>query len=220
MLHGSLAHLSLLMAVPVPRHSKYYDGFSCGRSFQPDFPMPTKTHTTAVVLIPPEAIQPPIQAIRSIHDRNFERWMPHITLLYPFAPQQDFQDIIPALAKVAQQTTPFSVILASFNAFRHKKSCTLFLVPEPKNEIVQLHSTLTEYLPDYDDTARFTGGFNPHLSVGQFQHQSLNDAQQQLQNEWKPIQFEVESLSLIYRSKETNDKFVVSESFLFQKRSE
>ncbi len=179
--------------------------------------MPDKTHTTAVVLIPPETIQPPIQAIRRVHDRNFKRWMPHITLLYPFAPQQDFQDIIPALAKSAQQTTPFSVTLASFNAFRHRKSCTLFLVPEPKNEIVQLHSTLIQHLPDYNDTGQFPGGFNPHLSVGQFQHRYLNDAQQQFQNEWKPIQFEVESLSLIYRSPETNDKFVVAENFSFQK---
>lgn len=179
--------------------------------------MPNKTHTTAVVLIPPEAIQPPIQTIRRVHDRNFERWMPHITLLYPFAPQQDFQDIIPALTKVTQETTPFSVILTSFNAFRHRKSCTLFLVPEPKNDIVQLHSMLTKYLPDYDDTAKFAGGFTPHLSVGQFQHQSLSDAQQRLQAEWTPIQYEIESLSLIYRSPETNDIFVVAENFTFQK---
>lgn len=181
--------------------------------------MPNKTYTTAVVLIPPEAIQPPIQTIRRVHDRNFERWMPHITLLYPFAPQQDFQDIIPALAKVTQQITPFSVTLASFDAFRHRKSCALFLVPEPKNVIVQLHGTLIKYLPDYDDTARFPGGFNPHLSVGQFQHRNVNEAQQRLQTEWKTTEYEVESLSLIYRSPETNDRFVVAENFFFQKRS-
>ncbi len=182
--------------------------------------MPDKTHTTAVVLIPPETIQPPIQAIRRVHDRNFERWMPHITLLYPFAPQQDFQDIIPALAKSAEETKPFSLALASFNAFKHRKSCTLFLAPEPKNDIVQLYKTLTKYLPDYDDTARFPGGFNPHLSVGQFQHRNINKAQQRLQAEWKSIEYEVESLSLIYRSPETNDKFVVADSFHFSKRSQ
>ena len=166
--------------------------------------MSNKTHTTAVVLIPPSDIQPPIQVIRKIHDRNYVRWMPHITLLYPFAPQQEFQDIIPTLSEVAQQTTPFSVSLASFDAFKHRKSCTLFLVPEPKDNIVELHRTLTQQLPDYDDTARFPGGFNPHLSVGQFAHGSLREAQQKLQNEWKPIQFEVESISLIYRSTETH----------------
>ena len=65
--------------------------------------MPNKTHTTAVVLIPPQEIQPPIQVIRQTYDRNYERWMPHITLLYPFAPQQEFQDIIPLLTEAAQR---------------------------------------------------------------------------------------------------------------------
>ncbi len=179
--------------------------------------MPNKTHTTAVVLIPLEAIQPPIQTIRNIHDRNYERWMPHITLLYPFAPQQEFQDIIPSLAEAAQQTEPFSISFASFDAFKHRKSCTLFLVPEHKDAIVDLHRTLTQQLPDYDDTARFSSGFNPHLSVGQFAHGLLDKAQQKLQNEWKPIQYSADSLSLIYRSTETNDRFVVAENFTFRK---
>ena len=178
--------------------------------------MPNKTHTTAVVLIPPETIQPPIQVIRKMHDRNYVRWMPHITLLYPFTPQSNFQEVMPTLAKVAQQTIPFTVTFATFNAFRHRKSCTLFLIPDPKNAIVDLHRKLTQHLPDYDDTARFSGGFNPHLSVGQFQHQHLNEAQQRLQTEWKSIQYEVESLSLIYRSPATDDQFVVAENFYFK----
>ena len=131
--------------------------------------MPNKTHTTAVVLIPPEAVQPPIQAVRRIHDRNFRRWMPHITLLYPFAERQDFAEVVPALTKAAQQVSPFFIELARFDAFKHRKSCTMFLVPEPEAEIVQLHKALLQHLPDYDDTARFAGGFHPHLSIGQFQ---------------------------------------------------
>ena len=177
--------------------------------------MSNKTHTTAVVLIPPETVQPPIQAIRQIHDRNFERWMPHITLLYPFAERPDFARVTPALTRAVQQMSPFSVELARFDAFKHRKSCTMFLVPEPEDEIVRLHSVLLEHLPDYDDTARFTGGFHPHLSVGQFQHRSLRAEQQRLQTEWQPIQCEMETISLIYRSPETDDKFVVAEQFDF-----
>ena len=182
--------------------------------------MPSKTHTTAVVLIPPETVQPPIQAIRQIHDRNFERWMPHITLLYPFAARPDFAQITPALAKAAQQMTPFSVELTRFDAFRHRKSCTMFLIPEPEAEIVRLHSVLLQHLPDYDDTARFTGGFHPHLSVGQFQHRSLQAEQHRLQTEWQPIRYETTNLSLIYRSPETDDRFVVAEQFPFQTRKQ
>ena len=101
--------------------------------------MPNKTHTTAVVLIPSESAQPPIQTIRRIHDRNFVRWMPHITLLYPFAERHNFADITPALAEAAQQVDSFSIELARFDAFKHRRSCTMFLVPEPADQIVRLH---------------------------------------------------------------------------------
>ncbi len=182
--------------------------------------MPNKTHTTAVVLIPPETVQPPIQAIRRNHDRNFRRWMPHITLLYPFAERRDFTEITPALAKAAQQISPFSIELTRFDTFRHRKSCTMFLVPEPEDEIVRLHSVLLGHLPDYDDTARFAGGFHPHLSVGQFQHRSVQTEQQRLQTEWQPIRCEADAISLIYRSPGTDDRFVVAEQFPFQIRSQ
>ena len=187
-------------------------------AFQPHhrFIMSSKTHTTAVVLIPPESAQPPIQSIRRIHDRNYKRWMPHITLLYPFAEHSEFTDVTPALAKAAQQITPFSVKLARFDAFKHRKSCTMFLVPQPVDEIVRLHNALMTHLPDYDDTARFSGGFHPHLSVGQFQHRTLQSEQQRLQTEWQPVRCEIATLSLIYRSPETNDRFVVAEQFPFQ----
>ena len=137
--------------------------------------------------------------------------MPHITLLYPFAERQDFATVTLALAKAAQQVTPFSIRLARFDAFKHRKSCTMFLVPEPEDEIIRLHNALLTHLPDYNDTARFAGGFHPHLSVGQFQHRSLQTEQQRLQTEWQPVQCEIEAISLIYRSAETDDRFVVTE---------
>ena len=177
--------------------------------------MPSKTHTTAVVLIPPESVQPPIQAIRRIHDRNFDRWMPHITLLYPFAERRDFASIIRALTQTAQQVSAFSVTFARFDAFKHRRSATMFLVPEPEDEIVRLHATLMKYLPDYDDTARFASGFHPHLSVGQFSHRSLRTEQQRLQTEWQPVRCEIATLSLIYRSPETDNRFVVADEFPF-----
>lgn len=173
--------------------------------------MASKTHTTAVVLIPPKSIQQPIQDIRKINDRNYIRWMPHITMLYPFAPQTEFPDLIPALEQTAKQNSAFTVTLSTFNAFKHRKSSTMFLTPEPDDKIKKLHKSLINHLPNYDDTARFPNGFTPHLSVGQFQHESLNQEQKRLQSDWKPIQFKVDSIYLIYRSPETDDRFVISE---------
>ena len=178
--------------------------------------MHSKTHTTAVVLIPPEPIQPAIQAIRRIHDRNFRRWMPHITLLYPFAAQHNFVDVIPALTAAAQEVTSFTLKFARFDAFKHRKSCTMFLIPEPTDAIARLHATLLQHLPDYDDTARFASGFNPHLSIGQFQHGSLRAEQKRLQAQWHPLRCEMEAIHLIYRAPETDDRFVVAETFPLQ----
>ena len=76
-----------------------------------------------------------------------------------------------------------------------------------------------EHLPDYDDTVQFAGGFHPHLSVGQFQHRSLHAEQQRLQTEWQPVRYEMAAISLIYRSPETDDRFVVAEQFPFQTES-
>ncbi|MGA1195514.1 MAG: 2'-5' RNA ligase family protein, partial [Candidatus Latescibacterota bacterium] len=46
-----------------------------------------KVHQSAVVLSPPQSEWDQIQAIRKKYDRNVRRWMPHITLLYPFYPK-------------------------------------------------------------------------------------------------------------------------------------
>lgn len=49
-----------------------------------------KVYNTAVVIIPPENIWGSIQKIRKKYDRYIDRWMPHITMLYPFYPKVNF----------------------------------------------------------------------------------------------------------------------------------
>jgi hypothetical protein len=40
--------------------------------------MPSKSHLTAIAVIPPEEVWGPIQAIREAHDRQVWRWPSHI----------------------------------------------------------------------------------------------------------------------------------------------
>ena len=44
----------------------------------------SKFYNSAVVIIPPQEKWESIQEIRETYDRGFNRWMPHITLIYPF----------------------------------------------------------------------------------------------------------------------------------------
>ena len=50
-----------------------------------------KQHSSTVAIVPPEALWPPIQrARRALRDKGLYRWPPHINLLYPFLPTDDF----------------------------------------------------------------------------------------------------------------------------------
>ena len=164
-----------------------------------------KTHITAVVLIPPETLSAPIQAIRERHDRNIGRWMPHITLLYPFWPWAQLHRAVPRLEEATAAIEPFTMTLSKFQFFYHRRSrFTMWLEPEPMNPLRALHRQLHQRFPGCDDTARFRSGFTPHLSVGQVSGQAkLHRRLSRLQASWQPLEWAVDTVSLIYRAGHT-----------------
>ena len=163
--------------------------------------MPSKTYHTAVVAMPPPEVWEPIQAIRRQYDRHVHRWMPHITLLYPFLPHAQFGEALPVLTEVGRHIAPFQVTLVTFQAFTHAfGKATLWLAPEPQHAFVALQAALQAAFPAYDEQGRFPTGFTPHLSVGQAASPS---ARQRLlgtlQATWQPVQFTLTALMLIWR---------------------
>ena len=169
-----------------------------------------KTHQTAVVIIPPRDVWEPIQEIRKAHDKQFRRWMPHVTLLYPFAPKRDFSRSLPDLAEAAWAQGPFELTLAQFSSFRHGGEYTVWLGPTPTEPLAKLHRALTEALPQFSDTGSFKGGFTPHLSVGQVAGTGkLKKLLAELNGSWEPLRFSVTELSLISRKAPPNDIFQI-----------
>ncbi len=172
-------------------------------------PKPTKSPHTAVVLIPPESLWEPIQAIRRVYDVHIKRWMPHVTLLFPFLPAERFAQAEPDLDPVCRAFPAFRVKLAEFNYFPGPK--TAWLDPEPAETVRRLQSELQQKFPDFDDVARFPGGFRPHLSVGQ----GPPDLPGRLQTTWKTIEFEAREVALIKRDG-PEDPFRVDRTFRLQ----
>ena len=166
--------------------------------------MPPKTHRTAVVAVPPPDVWEPIQAIRRQHDRHVQRWMPHITLLYPFMPREQFSAALPGLTEAVRPIAPFPVTLATLRSFTHAfGKATLWLEPEPRDAFVTLQAALQAVFPAYDEQSRFAAGFTPHLSVGQ----AASPAARQhllsvLQAAWQPVQFTLTAIMLIWREAE------------------
>lgn len=172
-----------------------------------------KTHKTAVVLIPPRELWGPIQAIRELHDRQFRRWMPHITLVYPFHPVAEFARDVPQLRQVCRALSPFPVELAEIRWFHHREQgFTLWLAPQPRKALVDLQRALVRAVPDCDELTRFAQGFEPHLSLGQVHAKGrLEKVVQRLQDGWQPIAFTAERISLIARGDPPKDRFRVIE---------
>jgi 2'-5' RNA ligase len=175
--------------------------------------MSNKTYTTAVVLIPPPEVWPPIQAIRRQHDRHQVRWvMPHITLLYPFRPRQEFVTLAARFARPCREIEPFMVELAELRFFHHGRgSYTLWLAPEPREGVVQLQAALQSMVTDCDDVTRYPNGFTPHLSVAQVRGQAaMEQLRAALHRTWQPVSFPVQQVSLIWRNAPPDDVFRVS----------
>lgn len=101
----------------------------------------------------------------------------------------------------AQRSPPFLVTLSEFRHFSHPSgSATLWLAPEPREELVRLQEALQAACPECDDLSRFAAGFTPHLSVGQAG--SVREARKLLdawQAAWTPIRFELVSVAVLKR---------------------
>ena len=171
-------------------------------------PVAQKTHKTAVVVIPPDDLWAPIQALRKKYDRHSRRWMPHITLLYPFRPLTEFERVAPILAQACRLKTPFEVRLRRIDFFPHyRHRATFYLVPEPAAAIKALHQALLEKVPDCNDLALFAGEFTPHLSLGQTRSRDIGAFCSRWQATWPPLSFTLKQVHLIWRKNPPDDIF-------------
>ena len=163
--------------------------------------MPAKTYHTAVVAMPPPEVWEPIQAIRRQHDRHVQRWMPHITLLYPFMPRAQCDEALSVLTEAGRHLAPCQVTLTTFRSFTHAhRQATLWLEPEPRQALVTLQATLQAAFPAYDEQSRFAAGFTPHLSVAQAASPTARQhLLSVLQAAWQPVQFTLTAIMLIWR---------------------
>jgi poly(A) polymerase len=156
-------------------------------------------YESILAIIPPEDLFAPIQAIRQQYDAGFVRIVPHITLLYGFLPDEYFEEVVDLIAPILSQIQPFTVTLADFGIFTHRKTATAWLRPvvQPEGALHELQRTLNELFPQcYEQSTKTEAGFTPHLSVGQFDTPAIARAKLP---KWHPVKFTVDVIALISR---------------------
>ena len=180
-----------------------------------------KVYTSACVIIPPEEKWPPIQNIRKQYDRQIHRWMPHITLLYPFRPEIQFNDLEKDFLKQCSKIHSFEIYLRKFRYFHHRhQNYTIWLDPEPNISITQLQAELLKVVPDCDDVNKYKNGFTPHLSMGKVKgKEKLGQILETLQNSWKDLRFLFNSVYFISRENKKHSKFEITKNILLKDSS-
>ena len=135
------------------------------------------TYKTAIALLPSSSITSPIEAVRSVYDKNFKRWPPHINLIYPFlvAPLETSDSNTPRLsqaiqARLEKATSGIQAFQVELDAerpgvFTHSyTSKTVWLGPVPDENVKRLQAALQAEFTECNSDQR---AFTPHLSLGQ-----------------------------------------------------
>ena len=178
----------------------------------------SKVYTSAVVIIPPLEKWTSIQEIRKIYDRNIHRWMPHITLIYPFRPEKEYLNLKKAFSEKCKNIKKFKISLKKLKYFTHRKNIfTIWLDPEPNDSIISLQAKILEITPDCNDVNKFKNGYRPHLSLGQIKGKSkLDKVINKLQKTWKEISFLLDKVHFISREQNRMSKFEIFTSINLQ----
>jgi len=166
-----------------------------------------KVVKSALVIIPPQELWGPIQELRKRYDKAYDRWMPHINILYPFVPEAAFEQARARIAAALEKVPRFHVTLADLGYFDFGRSCTLWARPvaSPSDSLARLHALLLSLFPQCTETSE-KGGFSPHLTLGQFPGKSATE-EMIVRTDWNPIEFDIEGIQLISRTAE--DPFTV-----------
>jgi len=158
---------------------------------------PMREVKSALCVIPPHEIWPPIQAIRKTSDKSYIRWMPHINLFFPFYESHHFAKLVPRMAEALKDHAPFDVKLNRFGIFENRKE-VVFLKPEDGGRLKMIHNTLSTEVFGLEPPKR---KFTAHLSIAKpLLRGEASKLAEALAAAWKPTSFRVENLSLITRS--------------------
>jgi len=156
-----------------------------------------------VVSLPPRRFVERIQKIRTPHDKSNPRWMPHVPVVYPFVPNDEFPRAAQLLKPVLKNVKPFTVKLAKLSAYTSKTGSTMFAVPEtnPPKAFSDLQRAIEVALPEYNDLVlKSESGFAPHLTLGQFDKEGIEETVAKWQAQWQPIEWDVKELYMVSRN--------------------
>lgn len=155
----------------------------------------------AVVLLPPRETWAALDEIREKHDAQIVRWMPHIPLVFPFKPPEDFGECLSGVGEVCAGFGPMSFTLSAIRSTRLPSGRgTLWVACEPEDELVALASALGARFPELSPKIIPKEPFVPHIVLGQCRtHLIVERLAGEYGEAWKPLPVVIPHVSLVGR---------------------
>lgn len=167
-------------------------------------PFTMNSYDTALCVIPPQHRCEEIDKLRSLYDKAYEKWPPHINLIYPFvAPEllpQAKEKIMSQFYTTFDGSTSRTVALGGAGIFKHRKDTTIFLQTRGGVGDSILETLRSAALRALDSKP------NPstlHLTIGQAQDNSVSARQFLVDkvNLLPSFEFDVGCLAILVREK-------------------
>lgn len=169
------------------------------------------SYSTAIVILPPESLHKNINILRSVYDKSYPRWAPHITMAIPFVPPSELSVAVEQLRTLLNESNllkPWDITFSHTEVFQHKDSATVYLKPDEYSEqrLRMIRDSLNTIfnLPSSGD-----GLFRPHLTIGQV---AANESVFKLQEKAEmllPISWTFNSLTVISKNEKDEGKMEV-----------
>lgn len=158
---------------------------------------------TALAIVVPYSHSGDIDALRSVHDKAFRKWPPHLNILYPFVDPEHLESALKILGqKLREQPEKLQITLNDVDAFRHRYNATIFMKPhdETQERLVRLRNVLVQGLGRRESEGTVDGEFRPHLSIGQVSLQeNAVDALLEKAGRLEMLSWECTSLTVLKR---------------------
>ena len=105
----------------------------------------TNSYDTALCIIPPRAAWSSVDRLRALYDKAYEKWPPHVNLIYPFVHPDLLQratEVIESALPQCQGESPalLNVSLSKADVFEHKRDNTLYIRDDDQQRASDLES--------------------------------------------------------------------------------
>jgi hypothetical protein len=113
-----------------------------GGPSEPMSPIPVGSHDTALCIVPPKHLWTSADRLRMLYDKAYEKWPPHVNLIYPFVAIESLPDAVESIAfhlkSQSKVDSKLSVVLNAADVFPHRHDNTIFIYDSDEKRLSKL----------------------------------------------------------------------------------